>query len=122
MKTFDNLTVRVSWTLVLAIFSLLVLGVGALGLYANHYGRQAFGTLNQINVEQTAALNRAYIDVLRSQVAMDRAAELIRVPSFDAPAAGATVTGRRGWVSRLSWRARTAAPRATRGRSAAPPP
>ncbi|SDK84017.1 methyl-accepting chemotaxis sensory transducer with TarH sensor [Modicisalibacter muralis] len=85
MKTFDNLTVRVSWTLVLAIFSLLVLGVGTLGLYANHYGRQAFGSLNQINVEQSAALNRAYIDMLRSQVAMDRAAELIRVPSFDAP-------------------------------------
>ncbi|HET8791219.1 MAG TPA: methyl-accepting chemotaxis protein [Modicisalibacter sp.] len=85
MKTFDNLTVRVSWTLVLATFSWLILGVGALGLYANHYGRQAFGTLNQINVEQTAALNRAYIDMLRSQVSMERAAELIRVPSFDAP-------------------------------------
>lgn len=85
MKRLSKLTVRTSWLLVLTSFSLLVLGVGALGLYSNHYSRNAFGTLNQINVEQATALNRAYIDMLRSRSEMDRAAELTRVPSFDLP-------------------------------------
>ncbi|GGX82722.1 methyl-accepting chemotaxis protein [Litchfieldella qijiaojingensis] len=85
MKKLDNMTIRVSWTLVLAAFSLMLAGIGGLGLYANHYSHQAFATLNQINVEQARALNHAYIDMLRARVEMDRAAELIRVPSFDRP-------------------------------------
>ena len=85
MKALDKLTVRFSWALVLAAFSLLITIVGAMGLYSNHFSRQAFGTLNQLNVEQTTALNHAYIDMLRARVEMDRAAELIRVPSFDQP-------------------------------------
>lgn len=85
MKRLSKLTVRTSWLLVLTSFSLLVLGVGSLGLYSNHYSRNAFGTLNQINVEQATALNRAYIDMLRSRSEMDRAAELTRLPSFDLP-------------------------------------
>ncbi|GHB12125.1 methyl-accepting chemotaxis protein [Modicisalibacter luteus] len=85
MKALDNMSVRFSWTLILATFSLLLIIVGAMGLYSNHFSRQAFGTLNQLNVEQTTALNHAYIDMLRARVEMDRAAELIRVPSFDQP-------------------------------------
>lgn len=85
MKRLDNMTVRVSWTLVLTVLSLMLIGVGALGLYSSHYSRQAFSTLNQVNVEQATALNRAYIDMLRARVEMDRAAQLIRTPSFDRP-------------------------------------
>ncbi|TDX28459.1 methyl-accepting chemotaxis sensory transducer with TarH sensor [Modicisalibacter xianhensis] len=85
MKLLDNMTVRFSWMLVLAAFSCLLIVVGTMGLYSNHFSRQAFGTLNQPNVEQTSALNRAYIDMLRARVEMDRAAELIRAPSFDRP-------------------------------------
>ena len=36
-------------------------------------------------MEQAGALQRTYINLLQAQVAMDRAAELIRVPSFDEP-------------------------------------
>ncbi|MCP1365301.1 Tar ligand binding domain-containing protein, partial [Halomonas sp. BBD48] len=85
MKALDNMTVRFSWMLVLTAFSVLLIVVGAMGLYSNHFSRQAFGTLNQLNVEQTTALNHAYVDMLRARVEMDRAAELIRVPSFDQP-------------------------------------
>ncbi|MBZ9537760.1 Tar ligand binding domain-containing protein [Modicisalibacter tunisiensis] len=85
MKTLDNLSVRATWTAVLAVYSLMVLSVGALGLYANHYSRQTFGTLDQIHVEQSSALDRAYIDMLRARVAMDRAAALLAKPSFDRP-------------------------------------
>ncbi|MBZ9560409.1 MULTISPECIES: methyl-accepting chemotaxis protein [unclassified Modicisalibacter] len=85
MKTFDNLSVRMTWIAVLAVFCLMVLSVGALGLYANHFSRQTFGTLDQIHVEQSSALDRAYIDMLRARVAMDRAAALLAKPSFDRP-------------------------------------
>ncbi|ASK34516.1 methyl-accepting chemotaxis protein [Alcanivorax sp. N3-2A] len=85
MKLIDSMTVKLSWGLVLLAFTLLILFVGGLSLYASHYSRSAFGTLNHIHVEQTTALHRAYINALQAQVAMDRAAELIRVPSFDEP-------------------------------------
>ncbi|MHB0775363.1 methyl-accepting chemotaxis protein [Halomonas sp. WWR20] len=79
------MTIRLSWSLVLFAFTLIILGAGALGLYSNHHSRSAFGTLNQINVEQTQALNDAYIGMLRARVEMDRAAQLVRRPSFDRP-------------------------------------
>lgn len=85
MKRFDDISVRVTWTLVLAAFSVMVAGVGALGLYSNHASRQAFGTLNEVHVEQSQALNRAYVDLLRARIEMDRAAELTRRPAFDRP-------------------------------------
>ncbi|WP_192036418.1 methyl-accepting chemotaxis protein [Halomonas sp. YLGW01] len=86
MRFFDNMTVRLSGSLVLVAFTLILLISAGLGLFSNHYARQAFGTLNQINVEQTQALNRAYVDMLRARVEMNRAAQLLRRPSFDRPA------------------------------------
>lgn len=79
------MTIKLSWSLVLFAFTVAILGVGTLGLYSNHHSRDAFGTLNQINVEQAQALNQAYIDMLRARVEMDRAAQLLRRPSFDRP-------------------------------------
>ncbi|GEK74423.1 MULTISPECIES: methyl-accepting chemotaxis protein [Halomonas] len=79
------MTIRFSWFLVLIAFTAIILGTGALGLYANHHGRSAFDTLRDVQVAQSRALNRAYIATLRAQVAMDRAAHLVRVPSFDRP-------------------------------------
>ncbi len=85
MKWLDDMTVKRSWDWVLLGFSVMILVLGGVSLYASHFSRQAFGTLEQIHVRQTSALNRTYIDLLQAQVAMDRAAELIRVPSFDEP-------------------------------------
>lgn len=85
MNLFNNLSVRTAWTLLVGTFSLLVIGVGALGFYASHSGRDAFDALNEIHVEQSQALNQAYIDLLRARIEMDRAAELLRSPSFDRP-------------------------------------
>ncbi|MDC8804138.1 methyl-accepting chemotaxis protein [Halomonas pacifica] len=85
MLRFENMTVRVSWSLVLAAFAILILGASLLGLFSNQTSREAFGTLNRLNVEQAQALNRAYIDVLRARIEMDRAAELLRTPAFERP-------------------------------------
>ncbi|SDG10982.1 Methyl-accepting chemotaxis protein [Onishia taeanensis] len=85
MRFFDNMTVKLSGSLVLIAFTLMILVSAGLGLFANQYSRQAFGTLNQINVGQAQALNHAYVDMLRARVELNRAAQLVRKPSFDRP-------------------------------------
>lgn len=85
MRRLDRMSIRLSWSLVLLAFGAIILATGALGLYANHHGRIAFADLHEVQVQQSRALNQAYIATLRAQVAMDRAAHLMRVPSFDRP-------------------------------------
>ncbi|MDW5375677.1 methyl-accepting chemotaxis protein [Halomonas sp. HP20-15] len=64
MKLLDNMTVKVSWLLVLVVFSTLLVGVSALGWYAVQYSQQALGTLNRVNVEQQATLNQVNSQLL----------------------------------------------------------
>ncbi len=85
MKMLGNMTVKTSWTLVLLAFSVLILGIGSLGLYANHFGRDAYTALNRSNVLQVRELTTAYNSMLRARLEMDRAAKLISQPSFDRP-------------------------------------
>ncbi len=85
MVWLNNITVKTSWGLVLLAFSLIILLIGGLSIYTSHQSRESFETLNQAHVERAGALQRTYINLLQAQVAMDRAAELIRVPSFDEP-------------------------------------
>lgn len=85
MKWINNLSVKASWTLVLAAFSGLVVIIGVLGLFANHFGRDAFTSLHQRDMAQMSELNSAYTQLLRARIQMNRAAELIRTPSFDRP-------------------------------------
>lgn len=85
MKWVNNLSVKASWTLVLAAFSGLVVIIGVLGLFANHFGRDAFTSLHQRDMAQISELNSAYTQLLRARIQMNRAAELIRTPSFDRP-------------------------------------
>jgi len=85
MKLLDNMTVRTSWTLVLMAFTALILASGLLGLFANQVGRDAFATLDEVNVRQVRDLNTAYNNLLRSRIEMDRAAGLLSRPSFDRP-------------------------------------
>ncbi|EHJ92236.1 methyl-accepting chemotaxis protein [Vreelandella boliviensis] len=85
MKWINNLSVKASWTLVLVAFSGLVLVIGALGLFANHFGREAFTSLHERDMAQIRELDGAYTQLLRARIQMNRAAELIRTPSFDRP-------------------------------------
>ncbi|MGQ7263342.1 methyl-accepting chemotaxis protein [Vreelandella sp. V005] len=85
MKWVNNLSVKASWTLVLAAFSGLVVIIGVLGLFANHFGRDALTSLHQRDMAQISELNSAYTQLLRARIQMNRAAELIRTPSFDRP-------------------------------------
>ncbi|KIN13561.1 Tar ligand binding domain-containing protein [Vreelandella titanicae] len=85
MKWINNLSVKASWTLVLVAFSGLVVVIGALGLFANHFGREAFTSLHERDMAQISQLNSAYTQLLRARIQMNRAAELIRTPSFDRP-------------------------------------
>ncbi|MCL7930270.1 methyl-accepting chemotaxis protein [Halomonas llamarensis] len=86
MKIIDNLSIKASWTLVLIAFSGLILLIGALGTFANHFGRDAFSTINHRDMAQVRELNDAYNRLMRARIQMNRAAELIRTPSFDRPA------------------------------------
>ena len=85
MKWINNLSVKASWTLVLLAFSGLVVVIGALGLFANHFGREAFTSLHDRDMAQIRELDGAYSQLLRARIQMNRAAELIRTPSFDRP-------------------------------------
>ncbi|MGP9765648.1 methyl-accepting chemotaxis protein [Halomonas sp. AOP13-D3-9] len=85
MKWINNLSVKASWTLVLVALSGLVVVIGALGLFANHFGREAFTSLHERDMAQISNLDSAYSQLLRARIQMNRAAELIRTPSFDRP-------------------------------------
>ncbi len=85
MKWINNLSVKASWTLVLLAFSGLVVVIGALGLFANHFGREAITSLHERDMAQISNLDSAYSQLLRARIQMNRAAELIRTPSFDRP-------------------------------------
>ncbi|WP_309250812.1 methyl-accepting chemotaxis protein [Halomonas sp. SL1] len=66
-KLLDNMTVRVSWSLVLALFAVLILVLSALGLYAVRYSEDSLRTLNEVNVDQQSSLNRANAQMLFAQ-------------------------------------------------------
>ncbi|GAA3905075.1 methyl-accepting chemotaxis protein [Halomonas cibimaris] len=58
MKLWDNLTMRMSWTLVLLTFLAMMLVLSGAGLYAVDHSRQSIRQLTQVNVSQQSALNR----------------------------------------------------------------
>ncbi|WP_349571499.1 methyl-accepting chemotaxis protein [Azotobacter salinestris] len=62
MKLLDNMTVRLSWMLVLAFFSTVVVSLSALGLYSVHYAERSqsqlveFGRQQQEELQQVVGL------------------------------------------------------------------
>jgi methyl-accepting chemotaxis protein len=58
MQLWDNLTMRMSWTLVLLAFLTLLLTLSATGLYAVAHSQQSLEQLTQVNVSQQSTLNR----------------------------------------------------------------
>ncbi|MFC3285445.1 methyl-accepting chemotaxis protein [Litchfieldella rifensis] len=75
MKLLDNMTVRVSWALVLVVFATLIGVLSALGLYAVNYSEDALATFDDVNVKQQGALNRANSQMLSARVALGEAYE-----------------------------------------------
>ena len=67
MKRLDDLTVKSSWSLVLAAFTLMVLLIGGVSGYANHHNGEAFEALDQLHAERTETLRDAYIELLRQE-------------------------------------------------------
>ncbi|MCI0510510.1 methyl-accepting chemotaxis sensory transducer with TarH sensor [Chromohalobacter marismortui] len=84
-RRLPPLTIRAISMLVMGAFSLMMITVGLLGGYALQVSQDAFDTLDRLNAERTAVLEDVYVDTLRAQLAMNRAASLIERPSFDAP-------------------------------------
>lgn len=84
-RRLPPLTIRSISMLVLGAFSLMVIAVGLLGGYTLHVGQHAFDTLDRLNAERTTVLEDVYVDTLRAQLAMNRAASLLERPSFDPP-------------------------------------
>jgi len=64
MKWLDDLTVKSSWSLVLAAFTAMLLLIGGVSGYANHHNGEAFEALNQLHGDRTDTLRDAYIKLL----------------------------------------------------------
>ncbi|GEK48201.1 methyl-accepting chemotaxis protein I [Bisbaumannia pacifica] len=71
MKLLDNMTVRVSWTLVLVTFSALLLLLSGLGLYAVNYSQRELAAFSAVNVDQQATLNRGNSMMMSARIAME---------------------------------------------------
>lgn len=84
-RRLPSMTIRATSMLVLGAFSLMVTAVGLLGGYALHVGQNAFDTLDHLSAERAAVLEDVYVDTLRAQLAMNRAASLLSRPSFNPP-------------------------------------
>ncbi|MGQ7249170.1 methyl-accepting chemotaxis protein [Halomonas sp. V046] len=70
MTRLDNMTVKLSWSLVLGVFALLMLLLSGLGLYTANLSESSIRTLNEVNVDQQSTLNRANSQMLFLQVEM----------------------------------------------------
>ncbi|GAB2798083.1 hypothetical protein GCM10027040_25870 [Halomonas shantousis] len=64
------MTVRVSWILVLAAFTGLILAVSALGGYAVQYGQGALDAFNKVDITQKSTLNRANSELMNLRLEM----------------------------------------------------
>lgn len=80
MKIWDNLTMRMSWTLVLLAFLALLLVLSGTGLYAVDQSRQSIEQLTQVNVNQQAALNRGNSTLQSARLDMARLYEELVEP------------------------------------------
>lgn len=91
MKRLANMTVRLSWSLVLAVFSALIIALGGLGLYTARHSETALQTVNKVNVAQQSMLNRTNTQMLFAQLDLrDLQARLL---ASDAPQAREAVQG-----------------------------
>ncbi|TDX29765.1 Tar-like ligand binding protein [Modicisalibacter xianhensis] len=66
-----NLTVNGSLTAALLVLVLMIGAIRALGFYSNSTSARAIGELSEVNVEQTNAINRTQVSLLRARLMLE---------------------------------------------------
>ncbi|MEC9483642.1 MAG: methyl-accepting chemotaxis protein, partial [Halomonas sp.] len=82
-----NLSVKASLTLVLALFSLAIMLIAALGYVANQQSAQALKELHLVNVQQLNAVNLTRAHLADVQLNQERFADAVRQGGADAASA-----------------------------------
>lgn len=67
-RLFSNLSVKTSLTLVIAVFTTLILIIAALGYQSGKQGSEALEKLDQLAIQQMFALNRAQVALADTQL------------------------------------------------------
>lgn len=67
-RLFSNLSVKTSLTLVIAVFTTLILIIAALGYQSGKQGSEALEKLDQLAIQQIFALNRAQVALADTQL------------------------------------------------------
>ncbi len=80
MRLLDNLTMRMSWTLVLLSFLTLLLLLSGTGLYAVNHSRQSIEQFTNVNVNQQSTLNRTNSMLQGARLGMARLYEELVEP------------------------------------------
>lgn len=80
MRLLDNMTLRMSWTLVLLSFLLLLLVLSGTGLYAVNHSQQSLVQLTNVNVNQQSSLNRTNSTLQDARLGMARLYEELVEP------------------------------------------
>ncbi|WP_017429002.1 methyl-accepting chemotaxis protein [Vreelandella jeotgali] len=78
MQLWNNLTMRMSWTLVLLAFLILLLALSGTGLYAVEHSRQSIQQLTRVNVSQQSTLNRANSTLQSARIGMAQLYQTLR--------------------------------------------
>ncbi|PCF94718.1 methyl-accepting chemotaxis protein [Vreelandella nigrificans] len=80
MRLLDNMTLRVSWSLVLLSFLLLLFVLSSTGLYAVNHSQQSIEQLTNVNVNQQSTLNRTNSTLQDTRLSMARLYEELIEP------------------------------------------
>ncbi|WFE70015.1 methyl-accepting chemotaxis protein [Halomonas sp. M1] len=80
MRLLDNMTLRMSWTLVLLSFLLMLLVLSGTGLYAVNHSQQSLEQLTNVNVNQQSSLNRTNSTLQSARLGMARLYEELVEP------------------------------------------
>ncbi|MCL7930763.1 Tar ligand binding domain-containing protein [Halomonas llamarensis] len=80
MRLLDNLTMRMSWTLVLLSFLTLLLLLSGTGLYAVNHSQQSIEQFTNVNVNQQSTLNRTNSTLQGARLGMARLYEELIEP------------------------------------------
>ncbi|WP_299311791.1 methyl-accepting chemotaxis protein [uncultured Halomonas sp.] len=87
MRRLDDLSVRMSWTLVLLVFTALLVVVSSVGLYAVNHSQRCLDAFNAINVNQQATLNRTSSTLQAARLELARLYENMLEPDTPLSAA-----------------------------------
>nr|WP_298415611.1 methyl-accepting chemotaxis protein [uncultured Halomonas sp.] len=70
-RLIRNLSVKAGLTVVLGIFTLMILGVAGMGYVTSQHSEKAIGQLDSLNVEQLNSLNRARFNIADTMLSFE---------------------------------------------------